>query len=608
MIARPPLGPFRFPAEGRGWSTGKGRPWRALWIVALIVLVIPLAARGEDAAGHHPFLAAPVWVYNNWSAYDELSDEVPLTEELAMRELRELLRLRRAGVRVDYYVMDAFWYDPDGGYRVWRKDWPNGPDPWLAACAENGIKPGLWFGTNSLVHLNAVEKWRDSLSAAGDSMALYRGGFLADFMDVLQYWYDRGIRLFKLDFADFAVAPKGEDQGITPARLRERNRRALRAALAAFRKRNPDAVLVAFNGFVGDVDTAKSVVSHSDANWLDVFDTLYAGDPRPANVPEMNFWRSVDIYSDRMVRRFELAGVPLPRVDSTGFMIGDTGTNYGRRTSGWRGMAILTMARGGWINTIHGNLEFLDEADLSWLAKAQALFDGVQKTGALHGFGGFAGDRDPYGYAAALPQGGLYVVVNPAQAVQRASLPRLPRDETPAGRILFHDAGFVPVLEEHALRLGPGQLAVVGFGRYADPAYDLGVNGDIRIPLAIEQIPARFTRVGDGLVFRATVAVPATGDVRVIMRQRTESGQVMRSISPGNMGEFFTIRASQDGRTIPVAINYDKKVWSGLSWAAGEIRRHDLDPGEKLTLTLTSQDKDTSMHLEAQVYRVEYGP
>ena len=30
---------------------------------------------------------APIWVYNNWSAYDELSDNVPLTEELAMREL-----------------------------------------------------------------------------------------------------------------------------------------------------------------------------------------------------------------------------------------------------------------------------------------------------------------------------------------------------------------------------------------------------------------------------------------------------------------------------------------------------------------------------------------
>src|SRR5581483_103636 len=100
-----------------------------------------------------PFLKGPIWVYNDWSAYDELSDEVPLTQELAMRELGELQRLKRAGVKVDYYVMDAFWYDPDGGYRTWRKDWPDGPDAWLKGCLANGIKPGLWFGTNSLVHL-----------------------------------------------------------------------------------------------------------------------------------------------------------------------------------------------------------------------------------------------------------------------------------------------------------------------------------------------------------------------------------------------------------------------------------------------------------------------
>src|SRR5690242_131013 len=59
-------------------------------------------------------LAAPIWVYNNWSAYDELSDNVPLTEQLALRQIGEIARLRRAGVHLDYYVMDAFWYDPEG--------------------------------------------------------------------------------------------------------------------------------------------------------------------------------------------------------------------------------------------------------------------------------------------------------------------------------------------------------------------------------------------------------------------------------------------------------------------------------------------------------------
>src|ERR1700749_3003222 len=79
--------------------------------------------------------AKPVFIYNNWSAYDELSDNVPQTEQLAMNELAQMIRIKRQGFEFDYYVMDAFWFDLWGGYRTWRKDhWPNGPDGWLAAC------------------------------------------------------------------------------------------------------------------------------------------------------------------------------------------------------------------------------------------------------------------------------------------------------------------------------------------------------------------------------------------------------------------------------------------------------------------------------------------
>jgi hypothetical protein len=35
-------------------------------------------------------LQKPIFVYNNWAAYDELSDNVELSETLAMRQLDEL--------------------------------------------------------------------------------------------------------------------------------------------------------------------------------------------------------------------------------------------------------------------------------------------------------------------------------------------------------------------------------------------------------------------------------------------------------------------------------------------------------------------------------------
>src|ERR1700722_16952994 len=80
----------------------------------------------------------PVFIYNNWSAYDELSDNVAQTEELAMRGLNEIIRLKKSEVLIEYYVMDAFWFDKWGGYRTWNKEhWPGGPDKWLADCKAN---------------------------------------------------------------------------------------------------------------------------------------------------------------------------------------------------------------------------------------------------------------------------------------------------------------------------------------------------------------------------------------------------------------------------------------------------------------------------------------
>jgi hypothetical protein len=36
-------------------------------------------------------LKKPIAIYDNWTAYDELSDQIELTEDLATRQLDELL-------------------------------------------------------------------------------------------------------------------------------------------------------------------------------------------------------------------------------------------------------------------------------------------------------------------------------------------------------------------------------------------------------------------------------------------------------------------------------------------------------------------------------------
>jgi hypothetical protein len=62
----------------------------------------------------------------------------------------------------------------------------------MAECRRNGILPGLWFSTNTLVKINAAPQWQDSLNKNKGSMWFYEGGFLPDFMTVLQDWCERG--------------------------------------------------------------------------------------------------------------------------------------------------------------------------------------------------------------------------------------------------------------------------------------------------------------------------------------------------------------------------------------------------------------------------------
>ncbi len=563
-----------------------------------------------------PTLPNPITVYDNWSTYDELSDNVPLTEELTMRELDQMLRLKKAGVRFDYYVIDAFWFDPNGAYRTWRKpNWLNGPDAWIRKCQENGIKPGLWFGTNALVHLNAAPQWRDSLNQQGTAMSMFEGGFLPDFMNTLQYWYGRGIRMFLFDFADMTAATPHDAATMTKQEIVRRNSDALRHALEAFRRKNPDAVLEAFNGFGGVMDSTSYPFPFKDPvdlQWLKAFDALYCGDPRPGDVPEMNFWRTLDIYSDHQDRRYQQAGVPLERIDTTSFMPGDTGTIYRRGLAEWKGSLILMLARGGRINTIYGNLERMTADDVRWFARVQSLYLHFQSVGRIHTFGGIPGDVQPYGFGALDSDGSVYVVVNPAQSVEPVRLPLLSPEQTPlaGGRLLFRDAGYVPHLSGDKITLGPGQMVMIGFGKYAAPAYDFGVQQDVVIPRAIHPVVAEFRGIGKGTI-QATIPAPAGGDLRLVMQQYAPDGSLLRTWAGGpptgmNMGEVFLLKAEQNGRALPIHEDYCRVIWSGLSWAVGEIQQKDLTPGAPLTLTFQSMGKG-SVKLKGQVYQVSYG-
>ncbi len=563
----------------------------------------------------------PVFIYNNWSSYDELSDNIPLTETLALRELDEIIRLKKSGVHFDYYVMDAFWFSREGGYRTWlNTHWPNGPDKWLQRCKEHNIKPGMWFATNLVKMggrqvLDIIPEWEDSLGTDPNILCLFDGGYLKHLSNTLQIWYDKGVRLFKFDFAYFeAVTPSMKDK-FSKEEVVEKNKVSFMKMLQEFRQQNPDILLTGYNGFGGDLENTYTAFNKRiDPRWLDTFDTLYSGDPRFSDVPMMNIWRSADNYSDHQVFAFKAYGLPVNRIDNCAFMIGKTGTCYARATQCWKGMAILEMARGGWVNVLHGNLELLTDEDAEWLARLQTIFLPLQKANNTEFFGGIPGQGNPYGFKSFNKDGLVITVVNPSQSIVSFTLPK--NKFSGAGQFLYRDAGYQPMLRGKEVTLGPEQLLVLGFGSYA--AYDnnktalrynLGIDKTISIPAHIYPLDATSSDTGNNEITIQLIPPPKK-NIRIIFQQFDSAGQIFRDWgeSPPNgksMSEILTVNVKQKNRNIPLKMEYDKQIWSGLSWGAVELNGADLLSGQELVIVCASLVQKKLL-LKARIYAVEY--
>jgi len=71
------------------------------------------------------------------------------------------------------------------------------------------------------------------------------------------------------------------------------------------------------------------------------------------------------------------------------------------------------------------------------------------------------------------------------------------------------------------------------------------------------------------------------------------------------MDEFFKIKVTQGKKTLPLIIQYDKMIWSGLSWAAGEVKSSSFDPSLPVNIQCKTTESD-NLTLKAEVYAVLY--
>jgi hypothetical protein len=236
-------------------------------------------------------------------------------------------------------------------------------------------------------------------------------------------------------------------------------------------------------------------------------------------------------------------------------------------------------------------MTLLDAADRAWFARAQGLYFPLQAAGRISTFGEYPGSGKPYGFLAHGVGGDVCTVLNPGATTADVPLPVLPGA---ARRLLFTDAGCVPVLAGGAVRLGPGQLAVVGSGSYAHPRWNLGLQDDVQIPASSEPLATSDVVTGPASV-SATVLAPQSGLLRIMCSQSGADGRPWR-VSGGAppsgtpMGKLLVVRAEQGGRELGVSLDYDLQIWSGLSWAVADVSPRGLAPGSPVRITYTVSD------------------
>jgi hypothetical protein len=601
-------------------------------VLVALALCVPIAGAQDDASGSQ--LLAPIVVYNHNSSNTGNKPSVATSpsESQALSDLDEIARLKKSGMRIDYYLISASSFAPGNLHALRGQDWPDGPDAWISKCRDVGIRPGLEIGPNTLNALQSTSalppQWKGSLGRDGRSLSLFEGGYLPDLMSALQSWYDRGIRLFQVGPIDLTAATQASADRLTKSEIVAHNSGALRDALMAFHRKNREALLVLLAApganpgspapaTAGNTSGGIATEQGHGLGDIGAFQLIPTGEPQPSSVPETSVARVIDIESDGRVRGFEHQGMSLQHIESTGFIVRNSqDPNLHQPQQDWKGAFLLSMARGGWVNRVRGDLGQIRTVDALWMARVQKLFVALQAQGRVRSFGASPDTRRPYGYVAFTKRGSVYVVVNPGLGVASLPLPMFALGQPLFVRshIQFRDSGFTPRLRGDSITLGPGQMAMVGCGEFAEPRFNFGIQQDIVIPNSIEPVNADFQSTAPA-TFEARIEPPIEGVLRVIVHQREPLSQAIADRATNTQPDgasvsAMTLEVTQSGRPIPVRLNGDENASSGSAgkgplWFVAEIDVNDLTPGMPVQLQFHSNAVAPD-DLEGSAYQVVY--
>ncbi len=361
----------------------------------------------------------PLRVYCDWSLHCEGAPGAPeLTEKLTLDNIKELCAFeKKAGIRFDYYLMDAYWFETGVPYTAFKKrTFPDGAGRVVEALKQAGMKFGLWFDINCInAALPDVDDLRSGVGAAlclgcrRTAELFYEG--------VAKQIDDCDIDMIKLDFAYFECPNPAHGHSTHPHEYKERSVRYFLDAISRLKKKKPGLKVLAYNGFTTSLEWICAVKPLSgfavSPYWSSLLDYVYCGDPRPSDSAFCGFSDSVAHYSDCMTANHVDSCFPLTNTDDHGTMVGVTDTIYGQGRSTFRRALLSNMMRGTMKLHFYGDVRLLDDGDAEYFGYIDRLFEDISRNFGFRLAGGDPRLDQPYGYEAFRPGEGYFMLCAP---------------------------------------------------------------------------------------------------------------------------------------------------------------------------------------------------
>ncbi|MGN1077366.1 MAG: hypothetical protein ACI4ST_02520, partial [Candidatus Gallimonas sp.] len=501
----------------------------------------------------------PLRVYCDWGLHDDLTESdrpVELTEKMTLENVDFLTDvMKKTGVKWDYYLMDAFWFEEDDKYLGFKaRTFPHGIGPVLEKLKEAGIAFGLWFDLNCKHgKLRGMEKY--SAMLAEKDILCFSCDEVAELMTeaIAYHIREHGVSMIKLDFAYFECENPAHGHSVEHTESKEKAVKNFIRMTERLKSIRPDLKILCYNGWTTSLERIGSVKKRSghaiSPYWCEYADYLYCGDPRPSEIAASSLVDSIVYYTDSLFRDFTDSYLPPCCIDDHGTMLGTTETIYRQGKKLFRQGILLNVLRGGNKLNPYGDLSELDGEDWAYYRFVDGLFEEIAERGMTSSY--LAGDvrkGETYGYSVSGEGEGYLYLCNPS-GQRRAASAALPCGKNVTVRL--------------KTVIVNGKIAQGGEETLATDCWQttLEANGYalVRWEIAREERSARPLVLTGG----DTVALDTAGKSALSLAfTEIGSGDPVRTC----LGYPEGLRVYETASGKPLATEISYKIWSGISW------------------------------------------